>query len=170
MLERVDVRRLAGDVREPVPTGPVDERTLDRSVRSDLVRVRAEKVAQRQVPKLVGASGSADVDVVRAGPLRRLGEEAVPGRLGIGDEQVPQPLDAAAIGGVSLDRCHGQLQIDDRLCSEPGNRRRADVVQTHRDGAQDGTDAFKLRLGSDAQAGSCSTTRVAGSRRSSSDG
>ena len=104
LLERIDVPRLAGDVRQPITPGTADELSLDRRVRFRLFAVRGEVVAHGGVPGLVGAARFADVEVERARTLRRLREEALLRGVRVHDEQVPQPLEAAAIEGILLDR------------------------------------------------------------------
>jgi membrane protein implicated in regulation of membrane protease activity len=109
--------------------------------------VGPEVVAHREVAALVVASGLADVQVMGARTLGREREEVKIRRVGVRDEQVSQSLERSAVLVHPLDAGHGHLQIDDRLCRQAGDRRRADVVEAHGHVAQLVRDAMDLRVG-----------------------
>ena len=123
----------------------------------ELVQVRAEKTAQRNVPKLVGASAAQKKrypgDVVSTTVPGLAAKPIIDLQLAVASVERDASFVAAASSGW------GALFVAD-----------PELLQTHRDGAQGGADGFTLRLGSEGQAASCSTTRVPGSKRSSSDG
>jgi hypothetical protein len=74
-LELGDVLMLALEVRESVLRMPCRKVALERRVGGRLVAVGTKEVAQHQMAELVVTSGLADMQVMRPGPLRRLGEE-----------------------------------------------------------------------------------------------
>ena len=84
---------------------------------------------------------------MRAWARRRVGEEVVVGRLGISDEQVPDPFQWLDIPRSRLDGVDGELKVEDGLGSEARHGRRAHVLQAHGDLRKCLLDATKLRAG-----------------------
>jgi hypothetical protein len=109
--------------------------------------VGAEEVADGEVAVLVVASGLADVDVERAGPLRRPGEEVVVGGFRRGREQVPETLQRFDIPLSGLERVHGDLEVDDGLGRQAGDGRGAHMLDPRGEFAEGGPDAVELRIG-----------------------
>ena len=145
-LELAHVLVLAGHVAEPVLRVPRRHRALELRVARRLVRMRAQEVADGQVPALMVAPGLADVEVVRPRPLGRLAEEAVVGHPRVRHEDVAEARERAGVGVERLERRDGELEVQDRLRGQPGDRRGADMLEPHRQRAEHRLDAAHLVL------------------------
>ena len=94
-----------------------------------------------------------DVEVVGPGPLGRLGEEVVVGRLGRRREEVAEPPQRTGVAITRLDRLHRELEVEDGLGGEARYGRRADVLEAQRDRAEGLTQPAKLLLGQNGPRG-----------------
>lgn len=121
--------------------------TFQGRVAGGLVGVAAQEVADGEVAELVVASGCADVQVMRARPFGRLGEEVVVRRLGRRDEEVPDALQRLDVPSPRLDRHHGELKVEDGLARKSGHCCRAHVLQANGKLAECMLDATHLCFG-----------------------
>ncbi len=134
--------RLIAERRASIPRGALHCRVVRR-----LISVCAQEVADGDMAELVLAACRADVQVMGARALRRLGEEVVVGRLRGRGEQVSQPLQRRDVPLQPLDGRDGELKVEDRLGRKPRHRRRAHVLQADGLLAQRLRDAKQLRRG-----------------------
>lgn len=73
------------------------------------------------------------VEVMRPGPLGRLGEEMVVGPLGVRHDEIAQPLQRPDVASARLDGRDRELEVEDWLRGEAGHCCGADALQAHGD-------------------------------------
>ena len=146
-FEPADVAVLPGDVGEPVPRVLPHELALQRLVPRRLFGVDAQEIANGHVPELVVATRGADMEVMGPGSPSRLGEKVEIRRVRVGHEEIPEALERLDVPCARLDGRHRHLEVEDRLCGQPGDGGGADVLGPDRQGPEGLLDATELGLG-----------------------